>query len=72
MQLKLVDAQGHQVWTRDYDDGSKQSIWDYPTDSTWLAGIQLAAHDAAWRLSQQVLRDLRDWQAAERVRSRVM
>ena len=72
LQLRLVDALGRQVWTRNYDDGSRTSVWDYPGSSDWRAGIQLVAHEAAWRLSQQVLRDLRDWQATERTKPRVM
>lgn len=72
IQLRLFDAQGRQVWSRDYDDGARQSTWDYPMDSAWLAGVKRAAHDAAWRLSQLVLLDLREWQAAERVKSRTM
>jgi hypothetical protein len=72
MQLRLVNAQERQVWTRSYDDGARLGVWDYPYDSTWLPGIKFVAHEAAWRLAQQVLQDLRDWQAAERMKPRIM
>jgi hypothetical protein len=41
-------------------------------DSAWIPGVQRMAHEAASRLSQQVMQELRDWQAAERVKPRSM
>jgi hypothetical protein len=65
--LRLVDAQGRTVWTRSYDTGAEivkhESIWKVAATPEGLVRI---AHDAAWRLWQQALADLRDWLAAER------
>ena len=72
MQLRLVDAQGQPVWSRDYDDGPRTSVWDYPWNPDWRAGIQRVAHEAAWRLAQQVLQDLRDYQATQRIKPRTL
>lgn len=72
VQLRLVDAQGQQVWTKYYDDGVQRAEWQFPSDDRWLPGVQRVVHEAAWRLAQQALQDLRDWQAAERVRPRAL
>jgi hypothetical protein len=65
--LRLVDAQGRTVWTRTYDTGAEimkhESIWKGAATPEGLVRI---AHDAAWRLWQQAVADLRDWLAAER------
>lgn len=65
--LRLVDAQGRTVWTRTYDTGTEivrhESIWKVAATPEGLVRI---AHDAAWRLWQQAVADLRDWFAAER------
>jgi len=69
--LRLVDAQGRTVWTRTYDTGAeivkRESIWRAAATPEGLVRI---AHDAAWRLSQQAVADLRGWLAAERNRLR--
>jgi hypothetical protein len=72
LQINLFDAQARQVWTKNFDDGARKAVWAYPADSTWLPGVRQVAHEAAWRLSQQVLQQPRDWQAAERVKPRSM
>jgi hypothetical protein len=68
--LRLLDAQGHTVLTRTYDGG--REIWKAPPETfEWSAdGIVRLAHEAAWRLAQQAVRDLRDWLEAERIRPR--
>lgn len=77
MQLSLLDAQGQQVWTRSYDDGLRTGIWVYPGgyavrtgDPDWPAGIKQMAHDAAARLAQRVLADLREWHEGQRQKPR--
>jgi hypothetical protein len=69
--LRLLDAQGRTVWTRTCDGGCE--VWKRP--SFWSteqlpAGMVRIAHEAAWRLSQQAVGDLRDWLAAERSKPR--
>jgi len=70
--LSLLDAQGRRVWTRTYDDGERLSVWPFPTfeGESWRAGIGRFAHEAAWRLSKEVLHDLRGWVTAERMKPR--
>ena len=49
-------------------------VWIEPPEGKdserWPHGIGRLAHEAAWRLSQQALRDLREWLAAERMKPR--
>lgn len=68
--LRLLDAQGRSVWTRSYDSG--RVVWKRPSGSSESgdAGIVRLAHEAAWRLAQQMATDLRDWLAAERGKPR--
>lgn len=68
--LRLLDARGRSVWTRSYDSG--RVVWKRPSGSSEAgdAGIVRLAHEAAWRLSQQMATDLRDWLAAERSKPR--
>ena len=70
--LSLLDAQGRRVWTRTYDDGERLSAWPFPTfeGESWREGIGRFAHEAAWRLSKEVLHDLRGWVTAERMKPR--
>jgi hypothetical protein len=68
--LTMLDAQGRKVWSRSYDSGSeivkRPSAWRGETPEALMA----LAHESAWRLSQQVVNDLRDWLAAERNKAR--
>ena len=68
--LSLLDAQGRKVWTRTYDAGTaivnRPSIWRAETPDDLVA----LAHATAWRLSQQMVTDLRDWLVAERNKPR--
>lgn len=70
--LSLFDAQGRLVWRRTYDDDTGRLVWTTGSaDSTPLPeDIGRVAHEAAWRLAQQVLRDVREWMDGERMRPR--
>jgi hypothetical protein len=70
LDVSLLDAQGRTVWTHSYDDG--RQIWkhDWREQGQAQDGLLRLTHEAAWRLSQQVARDLRDWMEAERMRPR--
>ena len=72
--LSLLDAQGRPVWTRTYADRDGSFVWIEPPESKdserWPHGLGRLAHEAAWRLSQQALRDLREWLAEERMKPR--
>jgi len=69
--LRLVDGQGHTVWTRTYDSGSeavkRASFW---SPEATPDGLVRMAHEAAGRLSQQAVSDLRDWLVVERSKPR--
>jgi len=66
--LKLFDAQGRLVWKRTYVDNEGRVVWTTPSaDSTPVAeDIGRAAHEAAWRLAQDVALDLHEWLKGER------
>jgi hypothetical protein len=68
--LSMLDAQGRTVWTRTYDSGGeivkRPSVWHSETADALVS----LAHETAWRLSQQVVSDLRDWLAVERNKPR--
>ncbi len=70
IQLRLFDGQGLLAWARNYDDGAQLGVWSYPSDPDWHTGLQRIAHEAAWRLAQRALQDLREWHAGERTRLR--
>lgn len=70
----LFDARGRGAWTRSYHDDQDYPLGERlflvgPDENRRDAEVRLA-HEAAWRLAQQVLRDLRAWLAAERARPR--
>lgn len=70
----LFDARGRSAWTRIYQDDKDYALSERlflvgPGETTHAAEVRLA-HEAAWRLAQQVLRDLREWLAKERARPR--
>jgi hypothetical protein len=69
--LSLLDAQGRSVWTRSYDSGheiyKRPSFWSHERAPD---GLVRMAHEAAWRLAQQAIADLRDWIATERNKPR--
>lgn len=70
--LSLFDAQGQLAWSRTYADDAGRLVWTTPSaSSTPLPeDIGRTVHEAAWRLAQQVLRDVREWMESERVRPR--
>jgi hypothetical protein len=70
--LSLFDARGRLVLRRTYDDDAGRLVWTTPSaDSTPLPeDIGRVVHEAAWRLAQQVLRDVREWMDGERMRAR--
>jgi hypothetical protein len=70
--LRLFDAQGRLVWRRTYDDDAGRLVWTTASaESTPIPeDIGRVTHEAAWRLAQLVLRDLREWMNRERMRPR--
>ena len=70
LDVTVLDPQGRVVWTRNYDDGHQ--IWphDWTEQGKALDGLQRVTHEAAWRQSQQAMRDLREWAEGERMRPR--
>lgn len=69
MDVRLMDRQGRQVWSRSYDSG--REVWVHepmtpiPSDLT-----STLAHSLAWRLSRQAASELREWLAEERSKPR--
>jgi hypothetical protein len=72
LDVSLLDAQGQMVWTRSYDSG--RQIWEHSWDQLGYAqdGLVRLTHEMAWRLSQQAVRELREWMQAERMRPRTL
>lgn len=72
LDLSLFDAQGRLVWRRTYDDDASRLVWTTPaaTSTPLPEDIGRVTHEAAWRLAQQVLRDVREWVKGERMRPR--
>ena len=71
---KVDDTAGRTAWSRIYHDAriypmSEQLYLVAPGENSLDAEVRLA-HEAAWRLAQQVLRDLRQWLATERMKER--
>lgn len=68
--VTLLDARGGLVWTRSYDDG--RQIWphEWTEQGKSIEGLLRLTHEAAWRLAQRALGDLREWVEAERMRPR--
>lgn len=72
--LRVVDGQGRAAWSRIYHDAKEHSLGELlalvePGETALETEVRLA-HEAAWRLAQQVLHDLREWLAVERLRPR--
>lgn len=72
LDLSLFDAQGRLAWRRTYADDASRLVWTTPSAaSTPLPeDIGRVTHEAAWRLAQLVLRDVREWMKGERMRPR--
>ena len=72
LDISLLDAGGRVVWTRSYDDGPR--IWHHEWFEMAVApdGLMRMTHEAAWRISQRVMHDLREWAEVERTRPRTL
>ena len=72
LDASLLDGQGRVVWTHSYDSG--RLIWEHSFGEQALVqdGLLRLTHEMAWRLSQQAVRELRDWMDADRMRPRVL
>lgn len=70
--ISLLDNLGRTVWTRTYDSGAllwkRPSFWSMETSDE---GLTRMAHESAWRLSREAVRDLREW-LVERGRPRAL
>ncbi len=78
-EVSVIDANGTERWTGDYDAGWQAWIEPPPANpasprpfdpGAWGAGLQKMAHEQAARLTSQAARDIRAWVRAERVRER--
>lgn len=78
-ELRVVDANGIERWSRDYDAGWQ--VWVPPPPAVagsprpsdpgaWGEGLQKMAHEQASRLTSQAARDVRGWVQSERIRER--
>jgi hypothetical protein len=72
--LRVVDRQGRAAWSRIYHDAKDYPLGEQltlvePGETAMETEVRLA-HEAAWRLAQLVLRDLREWLEAERLKPR--
>lgn len=70
LDVTVLDPQGRVVWTRTYDDGRRVWQHDWIDQVKAPEGLLRMTHEAAWRLAQQALRDLREWAEGERMRPR--
>ena len=74
--LRLLDAAGIVLWSGVYDSGIQ--IYDPPPGPfSWaresrLDGLTRLTHQTAYRLMQQVARDVGEWQRNERLRERAL
>jgi hypothetical protein len=69
--VSVLDARGQALWRRSYDGGHEQ--WKRPSfwsQDTMADGVTRMAHATAWRLSQQLVTDLRAALAEERGKAR--
>lgn len=73
-ELRVLDGQGRTAWStiyhdaKDYPFGEQLTLVE-PGETAMDTEVRLA-HEAAWRLAQQVLRDLRAWLKTDRLRPR--
>jgi hypothetical protein len=68
--VTLLDAQGGVVWTRSYDDGRQVWAHEWTGQGMVTQALLRLTHEAAWRLAQRAVNDLRDWVQDERMRPR--
>ena len=73
-ELALSDGAGRRVWSRTYHDDRDYAFGERlaltSMGETAFDSEIRQAHEAVWRLAQQVLRDVRAWLEAERLRPR--
>lgn len=70
LDVTVLDPQGRVLWTRSYDDGRQVWPHEWIAQGKFLDGLLRVTHEAAWRQSQQAVRDLREWVEGERMRPR--
>ncbi|MEO6745719.1 MAG: hypothetical protein ABIN08_14660 [Caldimonas sp.] len=70
LDVTVLDPQGQVVWTRSYDDGRQVWPHEWTEQGKALDGLLRVTHEAAWRQSQQAVRELREWVEGERMRPR--
>jgi len=70
LDVTALDPQRRVVWTRTYDDGRQVWPHQWTEHGKALEGLLRITHEAAWRQSQQAVRDLREWAEDERMRPR--
>lgn len=78
LEVRVLDANGTERWTRDYDSGrepwtpSPPPTGRFSDGEAWGPGLQRMAHEQALRLTSQAARDVRAWLQSERVRERTL
>jgi hypothetical protein len=78
LEVRVVDTNGMERWTGDYDSGRERWTPSPPptgrmVDSEgWGPGLQRLAHEQAARLTSQAARDIRAWLQSERSRERTL
>lgn len=75
VELDLSDAHGQPAWRHTYDDGWHSAVYrsdgfDEKGEGRWQTGVQRSAHEAAARVAQRALQDLRSWQAEQQTKPR--
>jgi hypothetical protein len=78
LEVRVLDANGVERWTRDYDSGRERWAPAQPAtgrmaeSEAWGPGLQRLAHEQAARLTGQAARDVRAWLLSERARERTL
>jgi hypothetical protein len=70
LELSLLDSQGRTVWTRSYSDDMGRLKHSTLEPQVLREGVPRLAHEAAWRLAQRAVRDLREWVDTQRLAPR--
>lgn len=70
--LRLLDGQGQLLWAGNVEDSGGSLLWTNPSTSRdpFPQAAGRLAHEAAWRLAQRVLGQVREALAAERMKAR--
>jgi hypothetical protein len=78
LEVRVLDANGVERWTGDYDAGRERWTPSPPPTGRmadaegWGPGLQRLAHEQAVRLTSQAARDIRVWLQSERYRERTL